>query len=303
MIWGVALNVRNTLADTLQKAEVADQGGIDQVWVTDFPAVRYAPAVAAAIAQRTSQCRIGVGLVSPLLYSVTQIVQFMSTLIDNYGNRFDLLLGPGDRYALANIGVSIPPMLVVEKTKKALGEIKSELASAGYRSSVLFGAQGPSMLRVSLNADGVLLNYSDNEMVSWALNQITKRTPKDFQLGIFPPTFVGDCEDIEKNQGVAASAAMVAIGLSKAVSELFNLHDKISIARGLLRKRGRVDSDIIRTLGKEILQRFAFCGTTEQLIDYLKALEELNISSVVFGPPQGTRKNGVDVLVEAKSRI
>ncbi len=303
MRWGVALNVRNTLSDTLQKAETADQGGIDQIWVTDFPAARYAPAVAAAIAERTNQCRIGVGLVSPLLYSTTQIVQFMSTLIDNYGNRFDLLLGPGDRHALANIGVSFSPVLVVEKIKNTLTEIKHRLASAGYRSSVLFGAQGPSMLKISLHADGVLLNYSDIEMVSWALGQITKRTPKDFQLGIFPPTFVGDCEDIEKIQGVAISAAMVAIGLSSVVSESFGLRNQIKAARDLLKKRGRVDSDIINTLGKEVLQRFAFCGSIEQLIDYVMALEELNISSVVFGPPQGTRKNGVDILVEAKSRF
>ena len=53
MRWGVALNVRDDMSESLRKAEIADRGGIDNVWVTDFPAIRYAPVVAAAIAERT----------------------------------------------------------------------------------------------------------------------------------------------------------------------------------------------------------------------------------------------------------
>jgi alkanesulfonate monooxygenase SsuD/methylene tetrahydromethanopterin reductase-like flavin-dependent oxidoreductase (luciferase family) len=54
MRWGVALNVRDRVSESLRKAKAADQGGIDQVWITDFPAMRYAPAVAAAVAEGTS---------------------------------------------------------------------------------------------------------------------------------------------------------------------------------------------------------------------------------------------------------
>lgn len=301
MRWGVALNVRNRISETLRKADVADHGGIDQVWITDFPSIRYAPVVAAAIAERTTSCRIGVGLVSPLLYSSTHIVQFMSTLADSYGERFDLLLGPGDRHALTSVGVSHSAKQMVDRITRALAEIKSGLSEAGHRCSVLLGAQGPLMINASLKADGVLLNYSDLEMIDWALNLIKKEVPKDFHLGIFPPTFVGDCKNIESNQGISFSAAMVAIGLSSVVSKSFGIHDQIEVARSVLKERGQIDLVVVKSLGNEILQRFAFCGSSEQLSNYMKILEGLGISSIVFGPPQGIRKRGVDVLIRAKS--
>ncbi len=301
MRWGVALNVRDRIAETLRKAEIADRGGIDQVWVTDFPAVRYAPTVAAAIAERTTSCRIGVGLMSPLLYSSTHIVQMMSTLIDSFGDRFDLLLGPGDKHALASVGVSYSAKSMVTKTTSALEDIKHGLSEAGHRSLVLLGAQGPVMINASLKADGVLLNYSDIEMVKWALDQIKDRIPDGFHLGVFPPTFVGDCTDIMSNPGISLSAAMVAIGLSSRVSEFFGFRDKIETARGLMAEQGRLDLEVVKSLGSEILHRFVFCGPSDKLFGYLKALGELGISSAVFGPPQGIRRSGVDSLVKAKA--
>ena len=126
MKWGVALNVRESMSETLRKARTADRGGIDEVWITDFPASKYAPAVAAAVAEETKSCRIGVGLVSPLLYSPTQILQFMSTLSDTYGERFDLLLGPGDKHALKKIGISHTSRAMVHKSTQALQEIKTD---------------------------------------------------------------------------------------------------------------------------------------------------------------------------------
>jgi hypothetical protein len=38
----------------------------------------------------------------------------------------------------------------------------------------------------------------------------------------------------------------------------------------------------------------------DQLREYLKYIEGRGISSVVFGPPQGIRENGVDHIVESK---
>jgi hypothetical protein len=301
MRWGVALNVRDRVSESLRKAKAADQGGIDQVWITDFPAMRYAPAVAAAVAEGTKSCRIGVGLVSPLLYSTTQIVQFMSTLIDSYGERFDLLLGPGDKLTLARIGVSYSSRTMVAVTKRTLEEVKTKFSEMDNGCSILLGAQGPIMIKASLKADGILLNYSDLEMIKWALDQIKGYAVDDFQIGLFPPTYIGTCEDIESNQEISSSAAMVAIGLNSVVSEAFGLHEQIVAARSLMKKKGSIDSEVIALLGKDILQRFAFCGTDSHLFDYIKKLENLGISSVVFGPPQGVRKRGVDILVQAKS--
>ncbi|MFW9806380.1 MAG: LLM class flavin-dependent oxidoreductase [Candidatus Thorarchaeota archaeon] len=303
MKWGVALNVREKLSETVRKAEVADQGGLEQVWVTDFPAMKYAPAVAAAIAEKTSSCRIGVGLVSPLLYSSMHIVQFMSTLIKTYGERFDLLLGPGDQGALSRVGVSHSVKGMTEDTIHALEEVKLGLSELGQRCSVFLGAQGPVMINSSLKADGVLLNYSDIEMVEWALEQIKKKTPEDFQLGVFPPTYVGDCNDIMSNTAISLSAAMVAVGLNKKASKQFGLYDKVKDARLQLMKKSGFDMEIAEILGSDVLRRFAFCGDAARLVGYLKILEEKGISFTVFGPPQGIRKEGVETLVRIRKNL
>lgn len=301
MKWGIALNVRDVISQTISKASIADKGGIDQVWITDFPALRYAPTVAAAIAEKTSNCRIGVGLVSPLLYSSSHIVQFMTTLVESHGDRFDLLLGPGDRFALESIGIAHTPKDIVEKTNVALREVKNELLESGHDCKVLLGAQGPKMIELSLKADGVLLNYSDLEMASWAAEQVRDKTTENFQLGLFLPAFIGPCERFSDNLAISYSAAMVAIGLGRTVADIFDLNSSLKDARTLLKNRGEIDIEVVAAVGDDILKRFAFCGTPEQLQEYIKELGKIGFTDVVFGPPIGVSKKGVENLISVKA--
>lgn len=303
MKWGIALNVRDSISKTLEKAIIADEGEMDQVWITDFPALRYAPAVAAAIAKKTSSCRIGVGLVSPLLYSSFQIVQFMTTLIESHGDRFDLLLGPGDRFALESIGISHAPKKIVEKIKNSLLEIKAGLLETGHGCSVFVGAQGPKMIEFSLDADGVLLNYSDLEMARWAANKVKNKSRAGFQLGLFPPVQIGPCERFRDDLDISHSAAMVAVGLGKSVAEHFGLSSVLKDARLLLKERGRIDSEVINSLGEEVLKKFAFCGSVKQLQEYVLELKSIGFTNVVFGPPIGLSRKGIEKLTLAKSTL
>ncbi|MHA2359325.1 MAG: LLM class flavin-dependent oxidoreductase [Candidatus Thorarchaeota archaeon] len=300
MKWGIALNVKDSISQTIEKSLIADRGGIDQVWITDFPALRYAPTVAAVIAEKTSYCRIGVGLVSPFLYSSSHIIQFMTTLIESHGERFDLLLGPGDRFALESIGIVNTPKAIVEKTKVALREVKRGLLESGHDCKVLLGAQGPKMIELSLKADGVLLNYSDLEMANWAVNQVRDKITDDFQVGLFPPAFIGHCEKLSDNPAISFSAAMVAIGLGRTVANLFELGSSLKTARMLLKERGGIDKDVVAAVGDDILKRFAFCGTQEQLQEYTEDLEKIGYTNVVFGPPIGMSKKGVENLISVK---
>jgi hypothetical protein len=94
---------------------------------------------------------------------------------------------------------------------------------------------------------------------------------------------------------------MVAIGVSRAVSDSFGFHDRLQAARILMKESGQINQDVVNSLGRDILQKFAFCGTPEHLFDFIRALEEMGFGSIVFGPPQGIRKQGVEILVNAKS--
>jgi alkanesulfonate monooxygenase SsuD/methylene tetrahydromethanopterin reductase-like flavin-dependent oxidoreductase (luciferase family) len=301
MHWGLAVNVYDTVQRIVEKCVIADQGGIDWLWVTDFPAVRHAPSLAAVVAENVEKSRIGVGLVSPLLYGSERIVQFMSTLIDNYGERFDLMIGPGDRTQLSGIGVEYGNMsTLVTRLVSDVTKIKDELDERGYDGvHVWLGAQGPKMIAASINADGVLLNYTDPDMLRWALS-VLGDIPKGFQVGAFPPSFIAENPDCGKELGLRKSAATVAMGLGRSVALEFGLMDTLSAARSSLRQKQSIDQNVVDAIDEATLKRFALCTTPEGACDYVKTLERIGLNMVTFGPPQGTSRELVKNLVETK---
>ena len=301
MHWGLAVNVYDTVQRIVEKCVIADQGGIDWLWVTDFPAVRHAPSLAAIVAENVKRSRIGVGLVSPLLYGPEQIVQFMSTLIDNYGERFDLLIGPGDKFQLSRIGIEYGNVsTLVARLVSDVTKIKDELGQRGYDGvRVWLGAQGPKMIAASINADGVLLNYTDPKMLRWALS-ILGDTPKGFQIGAFPPALITENPDCSKEFGLRKSAATVALGLGRSVALEFGLMDAFSAARISLQRKRSIDQDVVDAIDEATLKRFALCTTPEGACDYVKTLERIGLDMVTFGPPQGTSRKLVKNLVKAR---
>jgi len=298
MEWGIAINLREHVSEIIEKAVVADQGGIDSIWITDFPATRLSPILASAVAKNTENCRIGVGLLSPLIYSSSHILQFMTTLIENHGDRFDLLLGPGDRTKLRDIGVDYGEIsTLVKRMTESVTTIREGLAEHnGLR--IFMGAQGPKMIEASISSDGVLLNYSDSQMIQWAIS-LLERKPKDFKIGVFPPTLIGSSKSCNEHMGIKTSAAVVALGLSPSIMRKFGLEDYIQPVIEKMKKIG-VNDDIVQMIDQKILDRFSICGSVETNLEHLAILDEMGVEIVVYGPPQGATLKGVARLVDAK---
>lgn len=298
MEWELALNVRETLTDIVEISKVAAEGGIRRLWIIDFPATRLAPIVASAVAENTEDCRIGIGLISPLLHRPSQIVRFLDTLAVSYGDRFDLLVGPGDREMLRKVGVDTgDTSTIVERVSKFTQQIRQGIEKIGHCVRIWIGAQGPKMIRSSASADGVLLNYSDPDMVKWAIDEIGN-VRSGFQIGVFPPSHIVEekqCDDIRYQ----ISAAVVALGLTRSVAERFGLAEVLRVARKVVRNSGRVNSETIRVLGNDVIQRFGLCGTAENLCDYTKRVADLGVDVIAFGPPMGTTLKQVQALVNA----
>jgi len=105
--FGLGLNVNETIREIVKKCIHAEQLGLDYVWVADAPAQRYALIVASAVAASTKKLHVGVGLLSPFLYTPEQIANGFSMLVEAYGSRFELCIGPGDRNQLRRVGVSL----------------------------------------------------------------------------------------------------------------------------------------------------------------------------------------------------
>ena len=197
--------------------------------MTDFPATRLSPVLASVVAKNTKNSRIGIGLLSPLIYSPSHIIQMMTTLIETYGERFDLLLGPGDRIKLGEIGVSYGDITtLVTRMNDSVTMIRRGL-SEYEECKVFVGAQGSKMIELSTCSDGVLLNYSDSEMIQWAISHL-KDKPTGFTIGIFPPSLIGSSKPCDEHIGIKTSAAVVALGLSPSLMRRFGLIEDLQPA-------------------------------------------------------------------------
>lgn len=295
---GVAINIRETVSEITQIAETACKGGVDRLWITDFPATRLAPIIAGYLAEKIKNCRIGVGLISPLLHRPSQILQFMKTLVKHYGECFDILLGPGDRLLLKKIGVSysdaksIVPRMVDFATK-----IKNGMREEGIDTSIWMGAQGPKMIKASINVDGVLLNYADPKMIQWAIGELLEKQT-DFSIGVFPPTYITDSLNCSAIRGFMISATVVALGLVRSVAIKFGIEAKLTKVRELVRTKGAIDDEVIESFGEDLVQKFGLCGDSKIINAFLEEMEQIEVDSVVFGPPLGTKLTQVQKLVE-----
>ena len=300
MEWGIAINLRESVSEIIEKAVTADQGGIDSVWITDFPATRLSPILASVVAKNTENCRIGVGLLSPLIYSPSHIMQIMTTLIETHGDRFDLLLGPGDRTKLKNIGVDYGDVsTLVQRMSKSATMIREGLAEHNDL-RVFMGAQGQKMIEVSTSCDGVLLNYSDSQIIQWAISLLGKKS-KAFKIGVFPPSLIGSSKSCNEHMGIKTSAAVVALGLSPSIRKRFGLNADIQKAIEKMKKLG-LNDDVVQMIDQKILDRFSLCGSVETNLERVAIFQEMGVDIVVYGPPQGATLKGVDRLVSAKRK-
>jgi alkanesulfonate monooxygenase SsuD/methylene tetrahydromethanopterin reductase-like flavin-dependent oxidoreductase (luciferase family) len=298
--WSIAINLRESVSNIVEKAIVADTGGMDSIWITDYPAVRLSPVLASAVANKTKRCRIGVGLLSPLIYQPNHIVQYISTLIKHHGDRFDLLIGPGDRSKLSEIGVDYGhSSSVVRSLPESLDTIRKGLADyEGCR--VFLGAQGLKMVRASRNSDGVLLNYSDPDMIRWAIETLG-HTSNPFEIGVFPPTYIGKSVDCIENLSIRTSAAIVALGMSPLMKKKFGLTEALRPAQSLLKEKGNIDESVINLIDQNIIDRFCICETPEGVCKLIQQFRNMGVTLVVFGPPQGATLTGVKKLIQTKS--
>ena len=299
MKWGVALNVAEPVNQTVESARRLEMAGIEQIWITDYPSDRYAPAVAAAVAQATSLCKIGVGLVSPYLYSPDTIARFMMTLIQAYGPRFLLLVGPGDRYALERVGISLPRgPSIVKEIKHAALEVKKQLNAHGLECPVFLGAQGPKMMTASLELDGVLLNYSDLEHALWTMRHFKNRD-REFVMGLFPPTHLSPTAKPGDNS-ILHAAAIVALGLTRELQKEFGVRNELEPVRKKLASQGTITSEMIDQMDVSTLSRFGLSLTGPELCEYMNEAANLGFDQVVLGPPLCMDKANIDYLIDTR---
>ncbi|MHA1970860.1 MAG: hypothetical protein ACTSXE_03335, partial [Candidatus Thorarchaeota archaeon] len=163
---------------------------------------------------------------------------------------------------------------------------------------VFMGAQGPKMIEVSTSCDGVLLNYSDSQMIQWAISLLGEKS-KDFKIGVFPPSLIGFSKPCNEHIGIKTSAAVVALGLNPSILREFRLKDNLHPVIKRMKEFG-LSNDIVEMIDQSILDRFSLCGSIESNIKSLGNYQQIGVDIIVYGPPQGASLEGVERLVAAK---
>ncbi|MHA2423228.1 MAG: LLM class flavin-dependent oxidoreductase [Candidatus Thorarchaeota archaeon] len=299
MKWGISVNVHEKFQQTIEIASQSDATGIDYIWVVDFPVPRFAPTMAVKIASMTTTSRIGIGLLPAFVYDPEYIIRFVETLVNEFGNRFDILIGPGDKEALRAIGKrDWVPSRVVDQTISSAVQIKNSLEEMDINCPVWLAAQGPRMIAESKKVDGVLLNLTDFHMAKWATSIIGKHD-RSFRLGLFSPTMITQSSTDSPPNEFLYSAAIVALGASRSLLQQFDIEGEICSARQAYSESNGLSPIVLERIGENILRRWGFFLTPEDLILSIRALAKIDVDTVVFGPPISHSVSSFKLLLKA----
>lgn len=164
--------------------ELADQAGIDEVWVADEGVSREPVPVLAHAAATTRRVALGVGITTPLLRHPGALGSTISTLDELSNGRAMLGLGIGGNLSLDPFGITYDkPVGLVRDALRIARAVVERRAVDGYeppahaapaRSVPMYvGARGEQMNRLaSREADGAFLSGFDlarlAEPVAWA---------------------------------------------------------------------------------------------------------------------------------------
>jgi len=296
--FAVGLNAYETVEEIVDKCVEAERLGLDYIWIGDSPPHLYCPSVAAAVASRTKKIRIGLGLLSPLLHTPDQISGGIIPLIEAYGDRFEICLGVGDRSQLLRAGVDTRLAKVWNYVLKAKRKIARSFRASGAATKIWLGAQGPKMLAASRSFDGVLMNYASPRMIKWAIDKVKPVARKDFDFGIYAPSYVYRKWSPQAYRLLRVASAVVALGAPRAVLDEFGFSKRLRRAKKEHESGLRIES-VVKHVPAEVVDSFSIYTRSSRLRSYLSELGDLGISHIVFGFPQNLSKITIRDLASA----
>lgn len=302
MKFGLTVNVNETVSEVVKKCAEAERLGLYSVWISDVSVQLYAPVVAAAVAENTRKIRIGLGLISAYLHTPRHIAQSLITLIETYGERFELCIGPGDRDLLRRVGVSLTrPEGVQRYFKDAKRQIQALMKKEGVNCRLWLGAQGPKMLETAAYFDGVWLNYAHPNEVKWAIEKVKSHGKRDMRFGVYAPSYVYRDFDPRVSKLLEISNAVVALGASDAVLRRLNLYETVKEGKHRLRQGVTVKS-VLQYVPSEAMDVFSISKRSDRLKGYLAELSDIGVHYVVFSYPQNYSSKTIGDLATALKR-
>jgi len=308
--FGLELVPNIPLEKIVKFSTMAEEGGLDTVWITDHFYNRNVYIALTAVALKTSRISLGPGVTNPYVVNPVWTASAVATLDEVSGGRAILGIGAGDRVTLEKLSIEQKvPLSAVRESVQVIrsllsGEtvtidgrfIKLKDVGLAYKPGrvvpIYIGAQGPKMLRLASKVgDGILINASNPKDFEYALKIVREAAGDRLgKLDIVAYTCFSVDEDREKaRKKVVPIVAFIVAGSPEIVLERHGI-DK-SRAAEIKEALGKGDfPGAMSKVTDDMVEAFSIYGTPEDCISKIEELVKVGVTHVVFGSPLGAKK-------------
>ncbi len=299
------------VSDYVRYARAAEAAGFDQFWVSNDLFLRSAPVILSAVAMATERIEIGSCILNPFTIHPAEIAMFAATLDELSGGRFNLGISSGAEDFMRWLGLAYrQPRSRVLEAIAAINKLTSnengaadgavlkwtEEAWLRFRSKrrvpIYLGAMSPKMLEaIGAVADGGLPLLFPPEHYANVLPQVQRGLARsgrrlcDIDLAACIWCSVSD-DQAEAEAMLADKIAYYGHAMSATLLEQLGL-SRADFAP--IRRAWHIDGDQerARRMVTPQMLRIGIAGTSDCLLQRLKALAVLGVRHISFGPPLG----------------
>ena len=308
--FGIELVPQTPINKIVDLTVLAEELGLDTVWITDHFYNRNTYITLTAIALKTKKIHLGPGVTNPYVVNPVWTASAIASLDEVSGGRALLGIGAGDKVTLEKL--SIPQKIPLTAIKESVQTIRRLLngeavtfegrflkmkdARLSFKPAheipIYIGAQGPKMLKLSSKiGDGILINASNPKDFEYAMGIIKEAAGEKLEkLDIVAYT----CFSVDEDRGEARNKAIpiVAFIVAGAPEKVLERHGvnlenaekiKEALARGDFKKA-------FKNVTEDMVKAFSIYGTPEDCIKSIKELLNIGVTHVVFGSPLGVKK-------------
>lgn len=306
--FGIGLYPNVPVGRLVTLAELAERTGFATVWVPDSHLLwREAYVTLGAMAQATRRVRLATAVTNPSTRRITVTASAASTLAELSGGRAILGISVGDS-ALRSEGLA--PATVGELEHR-LGQLRDlldgsavSLTSGGTvrlghaeRVPVYVAATGPRMLDLAGRlADGVILmNGVAPRLVGAAIDRVRAaathagRSPGEVRTVVWAASSLSDEQPTAALDAVKYNVARTIMRRLPGVDQ-HRLEPLVARIRAKYdyRQHGSSAASFAALVPDDVVQEFAFAGTSADVAAQIAALRALGVDEIAFALPDAT---------------
>ena len=307
MKFGIEFLPNEPIDKIVKHVKLAEDVGFEYAWVTDHYDNKNVYVTLGLIAEGTETIKIGPGVTNPYVRNPAITASAIATIDELSNGRATLGIGPGDKAAFDALGiewtkpvstlkesiVTMGKLLAKEKTEN--GAVLKGVKAVQEKIPMYMGAQGPMMLKTAGEiSDGVLINASNPKDFEAAIPLIKEgveavgKSINDVDVAAYT------CSSIDDDAGKATGAAkivvaFIAMGSPAPVLKRHGIDVTTSEKIGALIGKGDFGG-AISMVDNTLMDAFSVCGTPNDFISKIEALEEMGVTQYVAGSPIGPDK-------------